>query len=66
MNPLLVAVGAISLIACLILFILEKITPKSERVPVTPFWSYSHEWARIQIKLLLMIGIIFIAIGVTI
>jgi len=66
MNPLLVAVGAISLIACFILFILEKIAPKSERVPVMPLWSYSHEWTRIQIKLLLIIGIIFIAIGVAI
>jgi len=63
MNHQVITVGVISLIACLILFILEKTTPKNERVPVLPFWTYSHEWTRMQITLLLIIGVIFVAIG---
>jgi len=40
-NPLIIAVGVIPLIACLILFILEKTTPRNERVPVYSFFIYS-------------------------
>lgn len=64
MNLHVIALGVISLIACLVLFILEKTTPKNERVPVKPFISYSHESVRIQIILVFIIGVILFAIGV--
>ncbi|MBS7632787.1 hypothetical protein KEJ15_04085 [Candidatus Bathyarchaeota archaeon] len=64
MNLQVIALGVISLIACLVLFILEKTTPKNKRVPVKPFISYSHESVRIQIILVFIIGVILFAIGV--
>lgn len=63
MNLPAIAIGVISLIACFILFFLEKTTPKNEKVPVKPFITYSHEWVRIQIIFLLIIGVILVAIG---
>lgn len=63
MNLQAITLGAISLIACLILLLLEKTTPKNERVPMKPFITYSHESARIQIILLLIIGVILTMIG---
>ena len=63
MNLQATALGVISLIACFILFFLEKTTPKNERVPVKPFITYSHESVRIQIIFLLAIGVILIVIG---
>jgi len=63
MNYLSSAVGIISLIAGFVLFILERTTPRNERVPVYPFFTFSHEWCRLQIIFLLIIGVIFIMIG---
>jgi archaellum biogenesis protein FlaJ (TadC family) len=63
MNVQAIALGVISLIACFILFFLEMITPKNERVHVTPFFTYSHEWVHMQIIFLSIIGAILIVIG---
>jgi hypothetical protein len=63
MNPQIIAVGVISLIAGFVLFILEKTTPGNQRVPVKPFVTYSHESVRIQIIFLLFTGMIFVMIG---
>jgi hypothetical protein len=63
MNYLAIAVGIISLIASLVLFILERATPRNERVPVYPFFTHSHEWCRMNVIFLLIISMIFIMIG---
>jgi len=63
MNLQAIALGVISLTACFILFLLEKTTPKNERVPVKPFFTYSHESVRIHIIFLLAMGVILIVIG---
>jgi hypothetical protein len=63
MNLQVIAVGVISLIACFLLLLLDKTTPKNKRVPIYPFFTFSHEWVRTQIIFLLIIGVIFIMIG---
>lgn len=63
MNLLALALGAISLMACSVLFLLEKITPKNERVLLGPFVTYSHESVRIQMIFLLIVGVVLVLIG---
>lgn len=63
MNLQAISVGIIFLAVSFILFLIEKTTPKNERVPVRIWFSQSHESVYISIVAMLAMGAILIIIG---
>jgi len=63
MNLQAVSVGIICLVGSAVLLLLEKTTPKGERVSTRIWFSQSHESVRISIILLVIMGLVLLTLG---
>ena len=63
MNLEAILIGIIPIVGSIVLFLLEKSTPKNELVPTRPWIYQSHEAVRISIFILLIMGAILIIMG---